>query len=236
MSIRQVLRSLSVVTRSQSFLLSMGLGVIALSAVAVSNTKTLKSIPDPVVKSSITASQGKQVAVFAGGCFWGVEAVFEHVKGVTNVVSGFSGGSSTTASYDKVSGGDTGHAEAVEVSYDPKQVSYGQLLKVFFAVAHDPTQRDRQGPDWGTQYRSAIFFVNSDQKKMAESYIKQLNQEKVFPNPIVTKVSALNAFYPAEEYHQNFIQHNPTYPYVVVHDLPKLEALKKQFSDFYRSN
>ena len=236
MSIRQVVRSLSAATRSQSFLLSLGLGVIALSAVAVANTKTLKSIPEPVVKSSIVATQGKQVAVFAGGCFWGVEAVFEHVKGVTNVVSGFSGGSSATASYDKVSGGDTGHAEAVEVTYDPKQVSYGQLLKVFFAVAHDPTQRDRQGPDWGSQYRSAIFFVNNDQKKVAESYIKQLNQKKVFPNPIVTEVSALNAFYPAEEYHQNFIQHNPTYPYVVVHDLPKLEQLKKQFPDFYRSN
>jgi peptide-methionine (S)-S-oxide reductase len=165
-----------------------------------------------------------------------VEAVFEHVKGVTNVVSGFSGGSSATASYDKVSGGDTGHAEAVEVTYDPQQVSYGQLLKVFFEVAHDPTQRDRQGPDWGKQYRSAIFFVNSDQKKLAQSYIKQLNQKKVFPNPIVTEVSVLKAFYSAEEYHQNFIVRNPTYPYVVVHDLPKLEALKKQFSDLYRTN
>ena len=236
MSIREVLRSLSAVTRSQSFLLSMGLGVIALSAVAVANTKTPKSLPEPVVKSSIVATQGKQVAVFAGGCFWGVEAVFEHVKGVTNVVSGFSGGSSATASYDKVSGGDTGHAEAVEVTYDPKQVSYGQLLTVFFAVAHDPTQRDRQGPDWGKQYRSAIFFVNSDQQKIAESYIKQLNQKKVFPNSIVTEVSVLNAFYSAEEYHQNFIVRNPTYPYVLVHDLPKLEALKKQFPDFYRSN
>jgi peptide-methionine (S)-S-oxide reductase len=214
----------------------MGLGVIALSAIAVANTKMPKSLPEPVVNSSIVATQGEQDAVFAGGCFWGVEAVFEHVKGVTNVVSGFSGGSSATASYDKVSGGDTGHAEAVEVTYDPKEVSYGQLLKVFFAVAHDPTQRDRQGPDWGKQYRSAIFFGNSDQKKVAESYIKQLNQKKVFSNPIVTEVSVLNTFYPAEEYHQNFIQHNPTYPYVVVHDLPKLEALKKQFPDFYRSN
>jgi peptide-methionine (S)-S-oxide reductase len=215
----------------------MGLGIIALSAVAVANTKTLpKTLPEPVADSLIVAAQGKQVAVFAGGCFWGVEAVFEHVKGVTNVVSGFSGGSSATASYDKVSGGDTGHAEAVKVTYDPKQVSYGQLLKIFFAVAHDPTQRDRQGPDWGKQYRSAIFFVNSDQQKMAESYIKQLNQKKVFPNPIVTNVSVLKAFYSAEEYHQNFIIRNPTYPYVVVHDLPKLEALKKQFPDFYRSN
>ncbi len=236
MSIRQVLRALSVVTRSQYFLVSLGVGVITLSAVAMANTKTPKSFPDSVAGSSIVATQGKQVAVFAGGCFWGVEAVFEHVEGVTNVVSGFSGGSSATASYEKVSGGDTRHAEAVEVTYDPKQVSYGQLLKIFFAVAHDPTQRDRQGPDWGSQYRSAIFFVNSDQKKVAESYIKQLNQKKVFPNPIVTEVSALNAFYPAEEYHQNFIQHNPTYPYVVVHDLPKLEQLKKQFPDFYRSN
>ena len=236
MSIRQVVRSLSAATRSQSFLLSLGLGVIALSAVAVANTKTPKSLPDPVADSSIVADQGKQVAVFAGGCFWGVEGVFEHVKGVTNVVSGFSGGSSATANYDRVSGGGTEHAEAVEITYDPTQVSYGQLLKIFFAVAHDPTQRDRQGPDWGRQYRSAIFFANSDQKKMAESYIKQLNQEKVFPNPIVTELSVLNAFYPAEEYHQDFIRHNATYPYVVVHDLPKLEELQKQFPDFYRSN
>jgi len=236
MSIRRVLRSLSTITRSQFLLLSLGLGIIALSAVAVANTKTPKSLPEPVVKSSIVVTQGKEVAVVAGGCFWGVEAVFEHVKGVTNVVSGFSGGSLATANYKRVSGGGTEHAEAVEVTYDPKEVSYGQLLKVFFSVAHDPTQRDRQGPDWGKQYRSAIFFVNSDQKKVAESYIKQLNQKKVFPNPIVTEMSALNAFYPAEEYHQNFIQHNPTYPYVVVHDLPKLEALKKQFPDFYRSN
>jgi peptide-methionine (S)-S-oxide reductase len=236
MSIRQVVRSLSAATRSQSFLVSLGLGVIALSAVAVANTKTPKSLPDPVASSSIVADQGKQVAVFAGGWFGGVEGVFEHVKGVTNVVSGFSGGSSATASYDKVSGGDTGHAEAVEVTYDPKQVSYGQLLKIFFAVAHDPTQRDRQGPDWGKQYRSAIFFVNSDQKKVAESYIKELNQKKVFSNPIVTEVSALNAFYPAEEYHQNFITRNPIYPYVVIHDLPKLEALKKQFPYLYRTN
>jgi len=236
MSIRQVLRSLSAATRTQYFLVSLGLGVIALSAVAMANTKTPKSLPDPVAGGSIVAAQGKQVAVFAGGCFWGVEAVFEHVEGVTNVVSGFSGGSSATASYDKVSGGDTGHAEAVEVTYDPKQVSYGQLLRIFFAVAHDPTQRDRQGPDWGKQYRSAIFFANSDQKKMAESYIKQLSKEKVFSNPIVTEVSALNAFYPAEKYHQNFIARNPTYPYVVVNDLPKLEQLKQQFPDFYRSN
>ena len=237
MSILHFVRSLSAVTRSQSFLISMGLGIIALSAVAVANTKTLpKNLPEPVADSSIVAAQGKQVAVFAGGCFWGMEAVFEHVKGVTNVVSGFSGGSSATASYDRVSGGETGHAEAVEVTYDPKQVSYGQLLKVFFAVAHDPTQRDRQGPDWGTQYRSAIFFANSDQKKMAESYIKQLTQKKVFPNPIVTEVSVLKAFYPAEEYHQNFIKRNPTYPYVVVNDLPKLEQLKKQFPDWYRQN
>jgi len=234
MSIRQVLRSLSVVTRSQYFLLS--LGAIALSAVAVANTKTLKPLPEPVVNSSMGTTQGKQVAVFAGGCFWGVEAVFEHTKGVTEVVSGYAGGSAATANYNRVSGGGTEHAEAVQIAYDPNQVTYGQLLKIFFAVAHDPTQRDRQGPDWGRQYRSAIFFANSDQKKVAESYIKQLNQKKVFSNPIVTEVSALNAFYPAEKYHQNFIQHNPTYPYVVVHDLPKLEALRKQFPDFYRSN
>jgi peptide-methionine (S)-S-oxide reductase len=219
---------------SQSFLLSLGLSAIAISAVAVANTKTLKSLPEPVVNSSMVATQGKQIAVFAGGCFWGMEAVFEHTKGVTNVVSGFAGGSPETANYERVSGGDTGHAEAVQITYNPTQVTYGELLKIFFAVAHDPTQRDRQGPDWGRQYRSAIFFANNDQKQVAQRYIQQLTQAKAFSSPIVTELTPLTDFYPAEEYHQNFIARNPTYPYVVVHDLPKLEELKKQFPNSYQ--
>lgn len=221
--------------RSQSFFVVLGLSLIALSAVAVANnTKIVRSLPEPVVNSSIVATQGKQVAVFAGGCFWGVEAVFEHTKGVTDVISGFAGGDVATANYDRVSGGDTEHAEVVQITYDPTQVTYGQLLKIFFAVAHDPTQRDRQGPDWGRQYRSAIFFANNEQKQVAQSYIQQLTKAKAFSSPIVTELNSLTDFYAAEEYHQNFIARNPTYPYVVVHDLPKLEQLKKQFPNSYQ--
>ena len=227
MSLRQFIRS-------QSLLLGLGLSAIALSAVAVANNQTPKSLPDPQVNSSMIATKGKQVAVFAGGCFWGVEAVFEHTKGVTNVVSGFAGGSPETANYERVSGGGTDHAEAVQITFDPTKVTYGQLLKIFFAVAHDPTQRDRQGPDSGRQYRSAIFFANDEQRKIAQSYIQQLSQKKVFGSPIVTEVNRLKAFYPAEDYHQNFITRNPTYPYVVVHDLPKLAQLKKEFPNFYQ--
>jgi peptide-methionine (S)-S-oxide reductase len=150
------------------------------------------------------------------------------------VVSGFAGGTSATASYERVSSGDTGHAEVIKITYDPSQISYGQLLKVYFSVAHDPTQLNRQGPDTGTQYRSAIFFENDQQKKVAQAYIKQLNQEKVFSAPIVTTLVPLQGFYDAEDYHQNFIQHNPTYPYVVVNDLPKLAQLKQQFPSLYK--
>jgi peptide-methionine (S)-S-oxide reductase len=163
-----------------------------------------------------------------------MEAVFEHLKGVSEVVSGFAGGTSATASYERVGSGETGHAEAVKITYDPSQISYGQLLKIYFSVAHDPTELNRQGPDTGTQYRSAIFFENDQQKKVAQAYIKQLNQEKVFSAPIVTTLVPLQGFYDAEDYHQNFIQHNPTYPYVVVHDLPKLAQLKQQFPSLYK--
>jgi peptide-methionine (S)-S-oxide reductase len=188
----------------------------------------------PAVTSSATAKPGTQTAVLAGGCFWGVEAVFDHVKGVSEVVSGYSGGEAKTAQYERVSTGQTGHAESVKITYDPSQISYGQLLKVYFSVAHDPTQVNRQGPDTGTQYRSAIFFTNSDQQKVAQSYISQLNEAKVFAAPIATELTPLNDFYAAEDYHQKFIVHNPAYPYVVVHDLPKLANLKKQFPDLYK--
>jgi len=190
-------------------------------------------LPAPVVDLPAASVPGSQTAVFAGGCFWGVEAVFRHVKGVSKAVSGYAGGNAKTADYERVSTGSTGHAESVEVTYDPAQVSYGALLRIFFSVAHDPTQLNRQGPDYGTQYRSAIFFTNDEQKRVAQGYIEQLGQAKVFPSPIVTQVVPLPAFYPAEAYHQNYLALHPTQPYIVMHDLPKLAQLKQQFPDRY---
>ncbi|NJR38615.1 MAG: peptide-methionine (S)-S-oxide reductase MsrA [Leptolyngbyaceae cyanobacterium CSU_1_4] len=191
------------------------------------------NFPDPkIVPSNV---QGEQTAIFAGGCFWGVEAVFENLKGVSNVVSGFSGGDAKSARYDAVSFGGTGHAEAVKITYDPTQISYGQLLKVYFTVAHDPTQLNRQGPDVGTQYRSAVFFANSEQQQMTKAYIDQLNEAKVFNSAIVTQVTPLTQFYEAEAYHQDFIDRNPAYPYVVIHDLPKLKHLQAQFPTLYQN-
>jgi peptide-methionine (S)-S-oxide reductase len=173
-------------------------------------------------------------AVFAGGWFWGVDAVFRHVKGVSKVVSGYAGGGADTANYETVSTGMTGHAESVEVTYDSSQVSYDDLLKVFFFVAHDPTELNRQGPDSGTQYRSSIFYVNDEQKKMADDYIAQLDQKKAFSEPTVTKVVPLTGFYPAEAYHQNYLALHPDQPYIVINDLPKLERLQKTFPALYR--
>ncbi len=190
-------------------------------------------LPAPAVDIPAASVQGPQTAVFAGGCFWGVEAVFRHVKGVSKAVSGYAGGSFKTADYERVSTGSTEHAESVEVTYDPTQVSYGELLRIFFSVAHDPTQLNRQGPDYGTQYRSAIFFVSDDQKRIAQAYIDQLGQAKVYPNAIVTQVVALPAFYAAEAYHQNYLALHPTQPYIVYNDLPKLAQLKQQFPDRY---
>ena len=175
------------------------------------------------------------IAVLAGGCFWGVDGVFKHVKGVTKVVSGYSGGSAKTAEYEVVSTGTTGHAESVEITYDPSKISYSQLLKIFFFVTHDPTELDRQGPDTGTQYRSVIFYANQDQKKIADKYIAELNQAKQFSGPIVTEVVPLDHFYPAEDYHQDFLERNPDNPYIVENDLPKLEQLRKQFPNLYKS-
>jgi peptide-methionine (S)-S-oxide reductase len=176
-----------------------------------------------------SAAEGKQTAVLAGGCFWGVDAVFKHVKGVENVVAGYSGGSAATAHYEVVSAGGTGHAESVKIAYDPSKISYSDLLRIFFSVAHDPTELNRQGPDEGTQYRSAIFYSNEDQKQIALAYIEQLNNAKVFRKPIVTQVVPLKAFYPAEAYHQNFLALHPNNPYIVNNDLPKLRNLQKQF-------
>ncbi len=193
------------------------------------------AIPDPAVDAPLAASKGQQIAILAGGCFWGIEAVFEHVKGVIDVESGYCGGSASTAHYEVVSNGGTGHAESVRIKYDPSQISYGRLLKVFFSVAHDPTLLNRQGPDHGTQYRSAIFCANEDQKRIAQAYIEQLDQAKVFRSPIVTAVSVGNQFYLAEAYHQDYVVHHPDEPYIVMNDRPKVENLRKQFPDLYRS-
>jgi peptide-methionine (S)-S-oxide reductase len=187
--------------------------------------------PDPAVDVSANEVSGPQTAVLAGGCFWGMEAVFEHLKGVTNVVSGFAGGEKKTAHYETVSSGRTGHAESVQITYDPKQITYGQILKVYFAVAHDPTELNRQGPDYGTQYRSAIFYANDEQKKVAEAYIQQLDNAGVFKHKIVTQVVPLNGFFPAEAYHQHYLDNHRDQPYIVYNDLPKLEALKKQYPE-----
>lgn len=180
-------------------------------------------------------AKSEQTAVFAGGCFWGIEAVFEHLKGVSSVTSGYAGGEKKTADYETVSTGTTGHAESVEITFDPAQISYEQLLKVFFAVAHDPTELNRQTPDVGTQYRSAIFYSNDEQKKLAENYILELTKAKTFSKPIVTQVVALEAFYKAEDYHQNYLAQHPTQPYIVAYDQPKVVNLKKQFPDLFVS-
>jgi len=192
-------------------------------------------LPNPTVDAPLAKAAGQQTAVFAAGCFWGIEAVFKHVNGVISSTSGYSGGSADSATYEKVSRGSTGHAEAVKVVYDPSKISYGRLLKILFSVAHDPTQLNRQGPDTGTQYRSAIFFANEQQQKIAQAYVNQLQAAKVYPKPIVTQITPLKAFYQAEDYHLDYLARNPHQPYIVINDLPKLAALKKEFPELYRS-
>ena len=190
-------------------------------------------IPPATVDVSLAAHSDKEKAVFAGGCFWGTQTVFERVKGVLSTTVGYSGGSASTATYDQVSTETTGHAESVEVVYDPSKITYGQLLRIFFSVAHDPTQLNRQGPDVGTSYRSVIFYANSDQKRIAQAYIAQLDAAKVFPKPIVTEVTPLQGFYRAEDYHQDYALHNPDNPYILVCDRPKIAALKEQFPELF---
>jgi len=192
-------------------------------------------LPDPVVDQQL-ASDEPQVAVLAGGCFWGVQAVFQHTNGVQLALSGYSGGMKTNPSYEEVTTGRTGHAESVQIKYNPREISYGQILKIYFSVVHDPTQLNRQGPDVGTHYRSAIFYANDEQKKIAEAYIAQLGQAGVFKSPIVTKVGPLTAFYPAEAYHQDYAIKHPTQPYIAIHDLPKVDNLKRLFPNMYRTN
>jgi len=210
-------------------------GVLAVIAMLVyfAPSRAAGPLPDPKIDAPLSMAKSTQTAVFAGGCFWGVEAVFEHVRGVTKVVSGYSGGGADTASYDKVSSGDTEHAESVRISYDPSRISYGQLLKVFFSVAHDPTELNRQGPDIGTQYRSAIFYASDEQKRVAETYIAQLQAARSFARPIVTQVGPLKAFYEAEAYHQDYLVRHPTDPYIVYNDLPKVANLQRHFPALY---
>ena len=175
-----------------------------------------------------------QKAVFAGGCFWGVEGVFEHVKGVVRVTSGYAGGALASPSYEQVGSGTTGHAESVEIVFDPSKITYRKLLEIFFSVAHDPTELNHQGPDWGPEYRSAVFYGDAEQKREVESYVAELTQKNVFDQPIVTELAPLKAFYPAEEYHQDFMARHPLYPYIVINDRPKVEALKRRFPELYR--
>jgi peptide-methionine (S)-S-oxide reductase len=230
--------------------LLFSLSILSLIAIACSVPHTILSSPpvnsapilaasmkiDPPVDIPETKSKGEQTIVLAGGCFWGLEAVFEQLKGVSSVVSGYSGGTMATANYNAVSNGTTSHAEAVKITYDPKQISYGKLLKIYFLIAHDPTQINRQEPDIGTQYRSAIFFTNPDQHKVAKAYIDRLNKARIFPNSIATQLVPLTKFYAAEDYHQNFIARNPTQAYVVRHDLPKLVQLRQQFPNLIKKS
>ncbi|HEY0199417.1 MAG TPA: peptide-methionine (S)-S-oxide reductase MsrA [Rhodanobacter sp.] len=217
--------------------LATALMMVALSACrSASAASEAQVLPAPIVDAASTANPGEQTAVFAGGCFWGVEAVFEHVKGVHNVVAGYSGGARGTATYDQVSDGDTGHAESVKVQFDPQQVSYGTLLRVFFSVALDPTELNRQGPDSGTQYRSAIFYGSDEQRKIASSYIAQLTAAKSFSAPIVTQVVPLKAFYPAEAYHQHYFSRHPDDSYIVYNDVPKVAHLAQLFPAIYRDS
>jgi peptide-methionine (S)-S-oxide reductase len=213
-------------------LVFLGLLVASFSHTGLARQK----VPNPVQGLNLASKHGSETAVFAGGCFWGIEAVFEHVRGVRDARSGYAGGVSSTAQYGLVSDGDTGHAESVEVTFDPAVVSYGTLLKVFFSVAHDPTQLNRQGPDRGTQYRSAIFFRTAAQQQTAQAYVRQMTQAKVFGNaPIVTQIAPLRAFYPAEAYHQDFARLHPDHPYISYWDAPKLVHLQREFPGLYRA-
>jgi peptide-methionine (S)-S-oxide reductase len=213
-------------------MLAMILTVLA-GAMACQANGASGVVPAPVVDEAKAAAPAKETAVVAGGCFWGIQAVFQHVKGVVSATSGYSGGKLKNPDYETVSSGATGHAESVQIVYDPAQVTYGELLRVFFSVAHDPTELNRQGPDEGTQYRSVIFYGNEEQKKIAEAYIAQLEAAKVYRHKIVTQVVALQAFYPAEKYHQNYAEIHPNDTYIMFNDAPKVANLRKEFPEIY---
>ena len=219
---------------SRLSLCAAAIGALAIAALAVAPSRAAEDavvIPPPA--ADVPPADGLQTAVVAGGCFWGVQGVFQHTSGVASAVSGYAGGSKMTASYEQVSTGSTGHAESVQIKYDPRKISYGKILQIFFSVVHDPTQLNRQGPDSGTQYRSAIFTTSEEQKKVADAYIAQLNAAKVYSKPIVTKVGALEGFFPAEAYHQDYLTLHPNQPYIAYNDLPKVENLKKIFAENY---
>jgi len=222
----------------RSIAIALIVGVVGWNAVRALGSRSPEApkfpFPTPAIDAPLASAKGQQTAVLAGGCFWGIQAVFEHLKGVSKVTSGYAGGHVKSPSYESVSMGVTGHAESVNITFDPSQITYGQILMVYFSVAHDPTQWNRQGPDTGSQYRSLILFANEEQKQIAQSYIAQLDAAKVYSRPIVTKVEPFQAFYPAESYHQGFLKNNPSNPYIVYNDLPKLENLKKVFPAFYR--
>jgi peptide-methionine (S)-S-oxide reductase len=219
---------------SRLSLCATALGALAIAAFAVAPSRAEEeAVIIPAPATDVTPASSLQTAVLAGGCFWGVQGVFQHTSGVVNAVSGYAGGTKATADYNLVSMGSTGHAEVVEVKYDPQKISYGKILQIFFSVVHDPTQLNRQGPDTGTQYRSAIFTTSDEQKKVAEAYIAQLNAAKVFKKPIVTKIGPLEAFYAAEAYHQDYLTLHPNQPYIAFNDIPKVNNLKKIFSENY---
>ena len=217
----------------KSLLISSALLVSGVTLACNRAAASAVAIPDPVLDEAVRSTSQKQTIVLAGGCFWGVDAVFKHVKGVTSVKSGYAGGRGSVT-YEEVSTGQTGYAESVQITYDPSKITYGKLLKIFFAVAHDPTEVNRQGPDTGTQYRSAIFYATDEQKRIAAAYIDQLNKAKAFPRQLATQLSALDTFREAEGYHQNYLANHPNEPYIVYNDLPKLASLRKEFPELYK--
>ena len=219
---------------SSSFAMRNTVVAAVMAFAACSGCSAAAKTPAAISDSALAQTPGKQTAVFAGGCFWGTQSVFERVKGVISTTAGYAGGSASTATYDQVTQENTGHAESVKVVFDPSKITYGQLLRIFFSVAHDPTQLNRQGPDVGSSYRSVIFYSNDEQQKISKEYIAQLDAAKVFPKPIVTQVVPLKGFYDAESYHQDYALHNPDNPYIMVCDRPKIEALKQEFPELFK--
>lgn len=219
-------------------LIFVGIGVLTWATAKPNDGRAnaKAAFPKPAVDAPLAPAKSTETAVVSGGCFWGIQAVFQHLKGVVSATSGYSGGAANTAHYEDVSTGATGHAESVKIVFDPSQISYGQILMIFFSVAHNPTELNYQGPDHGTQYRSSIFYSDGQQKKIAQAYIAQLDSAKVYSQPIVTQVVPLQAFYPAEDYHQDYLKHHSYEPYIVINDLPKLTSLKKEFPNLYRGD
>jgi peptide-methionine (S)-S-oxide reductase len=219
--------------RSVKITVTLAVALLVFAALRHGSASAATALPDPTVDESLSAQKGQSTLVLAGGCFWGIQAVFQHVKGVSSATSGYSGGNVKNPDYEQVSSGTTGHAESVQIVYDPSQVTLGQILKVFFSVATDPTELNRQGPDTGTQYRSAIFFSSPEQQRIAQAYIQQLDQAKAFSHPIVTQIVPFQAFYRAEDYHQNYATNHPDNPYIATFDLPKVKHLQQQFPSLY---